>query len=226
MPGYVIHLATAKKITEFLGIEDDNCINQFMIGNIIPDVVDRRKKKESHFWSDETYRLFVRKPDVKTFLQKYKRYIDNPFVAGYYAHIYMDAVFIDEYWQKKFSFYDKDMHKATLYDDVAYVLLEETGKIYNREQFFSDDMYYGDYDRMNTYIINRYNIKRPVLSAFPTIIEEIDCKTAKPALEKMIRVINPKEKDEGIPKLSVFKLDDIEELIEKTAERVISQINI
>lgn len=226
MPGYVIHLATAKKITELLDIDDDDCINRFMIGNIIPDVVDRNKKKESHFWSDETYRLFVRKPDVEAFLKKYKNYISNPFVAGYYAHIYMDAVFIDEYWQKKFSFYDKNMQSASLYDDVAYVSLKDRNKIYKREQFFSNDMYYGDYDRMNTYIINRYRINRPVLSELPEIIEEIDCKTAKPALEKMLSIINIEEKDISIPKLSVFKLDDIEELIEKTAKRLISQINI
>ena len=221
MPGYVIHLALAEEIVRRLDIRDDAFVNQFFIGSIIPDVFKASEKKESHFWSDETFKLFVRKPDVRAFEEKYHGYMDNPYVLGYYAHLLLDAMFIDHYWLKYFLFYNADMRKATLYDEVAQVYLVEEGSYYPREVFFSKEMYYGDYDIMNSYMINKHHIRIPELSVIPDIIEEVNCKESEQALNDMIRLMEKTVGDTKMPQLKVFNLGEIEALIDCVAEKIV-----
>jgi hypothetical protein len=62
MPGYVMHMAVASRIIEEKGITDSSYVHAFLLGNIIPDAMERSRKRESHFWDDETYRKLNRIP--------------------------------------------------------------------------------------------------------------------------------------------------------------------
>ena len=93
MPGYVMHLAACEEIIRRCKITDERFKAFFRIGNIIPDVKDRNKKKDSHFWDASIMDKLVRKPDVDAFLEQYGNCLDDPYILGYYAHLKLDEAF-------------------------------------------------------------------------------------------------------------------------------------
>lgn len=225
MPGYVMHLAVAEEIIRNCHITDDRVVNCLLVGSIIPDAA-KDNKKSSHFWTDENYKEFVRKPSLENFLIKYKDKLDNPYVFGYYAHLYMDYVFVTEYWKNHFEFYDNDMKKARLFDEVSNVKLLEDGRIIPREEFFSSSMYYGDYDRMNNYIIDKYKVRTPKImngSNDYSLVEEVALKEVGDNLDSMIRMVEQANKDNTYPETKVIYMSDMEELIKKVTRKLETQ---
>ncbi len=178
MPGYVMHLAVCEEIIRRHGMDDEACKAAFRIASIVPDAVDTTKKKISHIWTGDIEKKFVRRPDIDSFRKNYGSYMNNPFVYGYYIHLLMDCYYLDGYWAKHFRFYDREMKPATLYDDVKFIKLDGK-KVYSREEFFSDKYYYGDYDRMNNYIIQKYNISYLKIKESADIFFAEDNKYAK-----------------------------------------------
>ena len=43
---------------------------------------------------------------LDAFCDKYGNQMSNPFVLGYYCHLYMDALFMRTSWKRHFSFFD------------------------------------------------------------------------------------------------------------------------
>lgn len=254
MPGYVIHLAAAQRFMEVCGIGKhaglpaegkpwgscDN-INRFLLGSIVPDITKGSRKKRTHFWSDETMRHFQRKPDLEAFLAGYGEFLSNPFVFGYYAHLYMDYKFVDGYWRSHFAFFDDCMRGTDDFDSVSMVRCTGTPcdseGFVPREQFFSEAYYYGDYSRMNDYIMQSYHIRIPypdfdgtVLRDDIRIIDEIGGEDCMPALRQMLDFINgafsemqSEHVDEPAVQatLRVFDLKAINALIEQTVGELV-----
>ena len=135
--------------------------NAFFLGNMIADMC--RDKHYTHFWNDTTYDKLVRRPDLDWFLQKYGDALQEPYVRGYYAHLLLDYNFLDLYWDRHFRFYNAQKQPEVLYDAVTFVEVLEQQRMYDRQEFFSKKWYYGDYDRMNAYFANRYNVMFPNL---------------------------------------------------------------
>ncbi len=158
MPGFIIHMAAAKEFLRLRGIRDEKYINDYIVGSVAPDIVEGNNKKQSHFWSDSGYTQFVRKPDIDAFLKKHGDRIHEPFVRGYYHHLIFDLKFLELYWTKHFLFLNDKLEPAFLYDEVTQVKLIDNGKIYPRKLFFSEEMYYGDYTRMNRRYIEMYGL--------------------------------------------------------------------
>lgn len=219
MPGYVIHLALAEKILRDCNADYDFA-NRFRLGSMAPDTIKREDKKESHFWSDDMFRLFVRKPDLDAFMYEYERKMSDPFVLGYYAHLVLDIDFLDIYWKKHFDFRNDDNEPALLYDDVTKVYIKETGNSYSRQLFLSDEMYYGDYDRMNEYFIGKYKLQKPIVDIKEFPIKELESVKTYEALQKMSSVFDREVYENNIPQLKVFKLEDMEKLINDTAVKL------
>lgn len=227
MPSYVIHLSCAKKILEQTsrgwGEQEKNL---FYLGNIMADM--SKEKRLTHFWDDETYKKLVRRPNLQMFLQKYQADLDHPYVCGYYAHLYLDCMFLDTYWKNHFRFYGRNRELEDRYESVCYVEVVEQNKMYDRTDFFSGKWYYGDYDTMNAYFIHKYQLEFPDLNLTPqetmeiSKIEEIDLGYAMQALEDakdMLFSGTKKPADAGCG-LRIFRLGDLEMLVERTAKEM------
>ncbi len=225
MPGYVIHLAVAEKVIKLCDITDDIVADSIRIGSIMPDTQKGDNKKESHFWTDENFKEFVRKPSINNFLDKYGSRLNEPYVFGYYAHLYFDYIFVSEYWKKHFSFMDNNMREVTLFDEVDMVKMLQEDRTVARKEFFSSEMYYGDYDRLNSYIIAQYNIKVPELTEQmkqdSTIINEVNLKDVEDVLSDMITFIKKSDKNISYPQTKVFNLEELETLIEEVSRSLV-----
>lgn len=227
MPGYVIHLAVASKIIERKEIVDKVYINDFILGNIIPDSMPREQKKASHFWDDETYKNLNRIPNLQVFLDKYGNKLNDPFVLGYYSHLMLDNLFVSNYWGEHFQMLDEDGKEENSYEGVAYFRMKQDGREYPRDMFLSDELYYGDYDRMYPYILERYNIYLPELGNKKIIpINEIDYSNSFRCLSDMINKVQDL-KDAVIngeynikEKLKIFELEHIYNLMDSVVSNV------
>ena len=219
MPGYVTHLALSKKYLDARNISDEEYISRFIIGSIVADVARPPRKKETHFWTDDNYLMFVRKPCLDSFLNKYGSRLQEPFVKGYYSHLLLDKIFIEKYWGKHFCFFDAKGNEAFLYDEVAMVEILDDNSRYSREEFFSSDLYYGDYDRMNPYLINKYLLQLPEIAGVQNIlgegvIEEI-CTKDSAALIQMLSNINRVDKENcDCDGIRVFNMKEYEKLLD------------
>lgn len=221
MPGYVIHMAAANRFFEVCNIKDKAYKNDFMIGSIAPDVKKGSEKKISHFWADYAMADLVRRPELKSFIEKYGERLSEPYVFGYYCHLLLDVRFLDVYWKQHFQFFNENMHCETGYDRVSYVKVDDK-EVYDRNEFFSPALYYGDYNRMNPYFVKKYNIEHFVLTTPVSIIDEVNPVHEIETIRNMITVMfEQKEEDGEVPK--VFCRNDLDELIETTAE-IIAEI--
>ncbi|MDE6020196.1 MAG: hypothetical protein K2H01_04240 [Ruminococcus sp.] len=221
MPGYVIHMATANRFFRLCGIEDDVYKNDFIIGSIAPDVKRGNDKKISHFWSDYAMGSFVRRPELKDFTVKYGERLSEPYVFGFYCHLLLDVRFLDVYWKQHFQFFDENMHPEAVYDKVKFVKLDDKD-IYDRNIFFSPQLYYGDYNRMNRYYIEKYEVMHIKPNAPSSVIDEVNPVAEIETIGQMLdnAFLKNEESDEE-PK--VFCKTDLDELIESTAE-IIAEI--
>ncbi len=229
MPGYVIHMAVASKILENKNITDEDFIHRFLLGNIIPDAMDRSAKKESHFWDNETYKNLNRIPNLDNFLVKYKDMFNNPYVLGYYTHLLLDNLFVKEYWQEHFELLDDSEREENSYDKVGLIKLKAKNEIYPREEFFSDKLYYGDYDRINPYIFEEYPFcKLDKVEALSNLsrdfpIEEIECEAVEETLKNMLHKVNflYQTRDNLVKEeLKIFDLEHIYTLMNKVVSNV------
>ena len=152
MPGYIMHLAAAKLALDKLGFNNFGLSQGVYLGSIIPDAMARESKRMSHFWDDEVMGLLKRVPNVERFEKQYGARMDNPTVAAYYAHLVMDNRFVNVYWNNHFEFFDDNMKPEESYEKVTRVRIKDSGRIFDREVFLSDDYYYGDYTRLLGYI--------------------------------------------------------------------------
>lgn len=226
MPGYIMHLATAKMILEKNNITDDAYVNLFLLGNIYPDVKQGNDKKATHFWTDEMFLRFDRRPDVKRFKEKYSARFNEPFIYGYFCHLYLDAMYMERYWDKHFSFFDESMNKTVGYNDVKYIKVVDKGQTYSRSEFFSSKYYYGDYDRMNAYFVNKYKIISPHVygacyedvSEALRSMDEVYFDDACDVLDSMINRIQSLKQE--YVSTTILDLKEIEELIENVSSEL------
>lgn len=230
MPGYVMHLAVAEQIIKLCHIVEIEDCNELRIGSIVPDTRKGNEKRKSHFWTDEEYIRFARKPDLHMFLNKYGDRLAKPYVFGYYAHLYLDYKFVKEYWPLHYMFYDKNMQPADIYDAVEWVRYIDTDELVLRRDFFSERYYYGDYDRMNRYMLLHYGIETPRYESDMIRaggVEEVEGRETDQALKEMISFLvrETSEKEAEQPQsaqaiqqsLKAFSLSGMQQLIEQTA---------
>lgn len=233
MPGYVMHLAVAAKIIKDKGITDSDYIQRFLLGNIAPDAMPREDKKGSHFWDDETYANLNRIPNLGMFTSKYGDKMEDPFVKGYYTHLYLDNIFVREYWEEHFGLLSKDMKLENSYDNVKYIKLIKSNIVYDRGEFFSEKLYYGDYDRINPYIFERYPVLVPKYideaSVLDVPIDEIRREDVKDTLNSMIEKVSILySRRQGLfthrEKLKVFDMEHMCDLMNKVVGNVCGTI--
>ena len=97
-------------------------------------------------------------PDLTRFLQKYSSLLANPSVLGYYFHLYIDRKFFKDFIPQVVEFYDKNGQITDIRDEVATVYIQKSQTSIPFSKYLTEEYYYGDYTRMNTYLVNQYKI--------------------------------------------------------------------
>lgn len=160
MPGYILHLTAAQMFLNILEKEnvlfDPRKKNAFLIGNLLPDTT--KMKNASHFRNPKYHDRMVEYPETTWFVEKYKNIINDASVQGYLFHLYIDRRFFKDYLPTIVEFQNEAGKTEDIRDQVRYVILKKTGEKIKKEDFFSEAYYYGDYTKMNTYLVERYQI--------------------------------------------------------------------
>jgi hypothetical protein len=81
MASSVIHMCVANEVNKYL--KKDN--SKILIGSIAPDISKQigMTKEKSHFLDSINDSV----PNIDKFLNKYKNYLNNDFVMGYFIHL-------------------------------------------------------------------------------------------------------------------------------------------
>ena len=132
----------------------------------------------SHFVTDT-----VDVPDLNKFLSIYKSNLDDDFVLDYYIHLYTDYI--------RFKYFITDYIKYTSIYDIN----NNKTKLANNE---IAKYIYNDYTKLNTKIINKYNLELNIFyeehALFKNIIKEIPMDKINIIIEKAGLIIkNSKE---------------------------------
>ena len=99
MPGYIVHIATAK---EYLRKKKTKIEEDFIQGAIAPDLTDDKSK--THYGKSSAY------TNLKKFLDNNK--IDTDFNKGFFLHLVTDYLF--------YNYYLESLEKPQIYNDYDY----------------------------------------------------------------------------------------------------------
>ena len=223
MPGYIIHLAEAKMIFDIFRKIDKNkkiCsmewLQKFSYGALLPDAVYKEKKMHSHFWNKEKVACVIMVPQVDLFLNKYNASMDTPELLGYLAHLDLDLKFWNEYMKECVEFQDENMTVTNDIRMVKYVLIKKTEEIILTEVFFSNEYLYGDYTKLNKYLIDKYGLVIPRYDIkYRNIVQEVDNKDMERVLSKLKNYIA----EEDSSSLKVFSKKSLETFMENAAQQ-------
>jgi len=203
MASTVIHMCVANEINKYL--KKDN--KGILIGSIAPDISKHinETKEYSHFLDNTLNDI----PNIDRFLNKYKTYLNDDFVMGYYIHLYTDYLwfkyFIPNFIKKDFI-YTLDNKKVNLTEK------EKTNYIYN------------DYTNLNIKLLDEYEMDLSIfyedIPNFKNIIEEIPMKKLQLIIDKAGLIIKNTEKT----KAYIFNIEEINKFIEFCVSNIIAQI--
>lgn len=210
MPGFILHLTAAQILLKRLPHHPDfpyeiSSVNDFLIGNLLPDTT--KPKDASHFRNSAYYEKMMVFPDLTRFLQKYSSLLANPSVLGYYFHLY-----------------DKNGQITDIRDEVATVYIQKSQTSIPFSKYLTEEYYYGDYTRMNTYLVNQYKIP---LDLNPEVvnpgISEICYKDVQEVLLQLhgFLAVSP----EAVRELKVFPLEKLLLALEEYVEEFLSVPN-
>lgn len=227
MPGFILHLTAAQMLLRQLPYYPDfpykiSSINDFLIGNLLPDTTNQ--KDASHFRNPAYYEKMMVFPDLTRFMQKYSSLLSNSSVLGYYFHLYIDRKFFKDFIPQVVKFYDKNGHITDIRDEVATVYIQKSKTSIPFSKYLTEEYYYGDYTRMNTYLVNRYKIP---LDLNPKVvnpgISEIRYGDVQQVLLQLhgFLAVSP----EAVRELKVFPLEELLLALEEYVEGFLSVPN-
>lgn len=205
MASSVIHMCVAKEINKVLNYPE----NELLLGSIAPDISKHigENKNRSHFLDKDNDDDSM---NIDAFLNKYKEKIKEPFMMGYFIHLYTDLL-----WNKYF---------------VSEIVEKGTIKLLNGEKIDIDPviykkLIYNDYTNLNIKLIDEYNLD---LSLFYNEVIVPDIHMDEIPVEKLhllvdqagIIIQNTKEN-----KAYTFDIENIKTFIDLSVKLIISVIN-
>lgn len=193
MASSVIHICVANEINKVLKRDD----RKLLIGTIAPDIskLIGESKYYSHFLDDIDNNI----PNLEKFLNKYKCYLDDDFVLGYYIHLYTDYL-----W---FKYFIKKVIMGNYIKELDGNLVKYTKKSF---------LYYvyNDYSNLNIQLINKYNFPLKIfyeeIPDIKNIINEIPMDKLNLIVDKVGVLIE----DASNGKKYLFDIDDIVNFID------------
>ena len=204
MASTIIHLAVAKKLLDYIKVENKK---DYLLGSIAPDISKQigSSKVSSHF-------LINTKPDVpniQMFIDKYPNFINNSFDLGYFVHLYTDKLWFNGFLEH------------FIYNNSIKLL---DGTIIETTKEEMQNMIYSDYTNMNIELIDKYEID---LSLFyeefqipKTNILEIPTYRLDILINKMgILISNSKQE-----KAYTLDINQVEQFIDYTCNKIINKL--
>lgn len=139
MASALIHMAVAKKVNDVLKIENEK---HFLFGAIAPDISKMvgSTRKVSHFIlpNEDTDT-----PNIQRFLDKYKKYLVNPYELGYFVHLVTDVLWFEQFLPN----FVKDT-----------CLINRNGEKLKFPEDELLDILYNDYTNLNSEVLSYYNL--------------------------------------------------------------------
>lgn len=204
MASCIIHLAVANEINKKLNKNK----KQILLGSIAPDIAKLigETKVKSHFL-DASKNDSI--PMMEVFTNKYRNYINNDFVLGYYIHLYTDYL-----WFKYFM---------TEIEEYGMIIKLNGEKVPLNDENFKKFVY-NDYTNLNIQIIDKYNLDLKLfyesIPEVPNIIEEIPNDKLKILVDAMGIIIENSHKH----KEYLFDMKNIETFIDTSVKFILSEI--
>lgn len=204
MASAVIHIAVAKEINKDLKMKE----KELFLGAIAPDISKQlgESKVKSHFLLNDKSDL----PILDNFLDKYQDNLNNPFIMGYYIHLFTDYL-----WFKYFI--------SEITNDNDYIKLLNENKITCSKEEISK-LIYNDYTNLNILLIEEYNLD---LSLFyeeleiPNIkFDEIPLNKLQIIVDQMGIIIANSKKEYTYS----FNIDNIKQFIKFCKKIIINDI--
>lgn len=222
MPGYILHLTAARMYLDYLPSEDSLCCdlkqqNDFFAGNLLPDSV--REKSRSHF-RDPAYRdRMIEWPHPERFRRKYCDLMSDAGCRGYWFHLYIDQRFFRDYIPRVAEFLDESGAVTDRRDETAYVLVKKRGERITLSRYLSEEYYYGDYTRMNTWLAEKYHLPDTLETPENPGIAEVDYRDLEKVLEELRGYWGVPA--EAADRLKVFDREDLLEFLESAAAEAV-----
>ena len=201
MASSVIHMCVAKKINEKLKYNE----NMLLLGSIAPDTSKHvgETKTRSHFFDDHENIM------IDKFLNKYGDKLNDPFIMGYFIHLYTDLL-----WDKYFI--------CDIVEKGSIKLLNGE-KVDNSPELYKD-LIYNDYTNLNIQLLDEYNLD---LSLFyeDTIIPKVEFdEIPLDRLHLLIKHTDLIIQNTKVGKAYTFELDNIIPFIELCTKLIYSEI--
>lgn len=215
MPGFIFHLLHGKMITDRNNIiftEDEN--KQFTMGLLMPDSKKVRKTDDgdTHFYNEKQEGKILKVPDLSRF--RYYQFMDNPFVIGYLAHLYLDKLFFEEFFTCYVKFLDIEGNVTKEEKDVHSVFLINSKETISVSDLFSEKYLYGDYTILNRYLIDKYKLKPANYVEVANPIKEIDITDFKYIQYSLKHFVEASIQGS---KTKVFTIESVERALERYA---------
>lgn len=202
MASSMIHIVVANELNKILNRNN----KKILIGSIAPDISKHigMTKVESHF-EDDNNNL----PNLDKFLLKYKEFLRDDFVLGYYIHLYTDYL-----W---FKYFEPDFYK----NGIIYKL---NGTKENVPKEIKKQYFYNDYTNLNLKLIEEYNLDLSIFyeepPEFNNIIKEIPMDKIQIIIDQAgIIIENSKES-----KSYVFDMDVVNKFIKTSVDYILSNL--
>ena len=174
MPGFVLHILHGQWIlSRSKDAYDPQAVRQFMTGLLIPDSCSGDSKERSHFIPPEAADSILHIPDVNAFAAAYGLYLREPFVRGYAAHLWLDKVFFEDFFQRFIQFQDGQGQSTLREKDVRRVYLSRLNRYITVDELFSEQYLYGYYTALNRRLIDKYRLTIPEKSDAPIPVKEV-----------------------------------------------------
>lgn len=216
MPGYILHITAAHMLFNKVK-ESWNSVNRgaFQIGNLIPDSVS--DKTYSHFRHPDRQEKLMVYPDLDLFLNKYRKLLTESSCLGYYFHLYIDRVYAKDYIPQVITFYDDNGQEASNRADITHALIKRTGELVPVQTIFSDEYYYGDFTKLNTYLIQRFNLSTDLVRNIDNPgIEEVNY-TDIDKIQKQLQGYLDVPLD-AVNELKVFDVEDLLKFLDQATD--------
>lgn len=202
MASILIHLAVGKKVNEKLQKKEE----PFLTGCIAPDLAKMVgiSRDVSHF-KDKNGNY-----DLKSYINKYKDYMNNDYVLGYYVHLFTDYL-----WYRYFiPEADESDYLTKLNGDKIKCVSENMKKLYM----------YNDYSEASFDLIKEYGLDLEFFHNNEyysnSIVEEIPYDKIGILIDCTVEILNQKQ----FKKSLVFDFENIKQFIEVSVDLIIANL--
>jgi len=201
MASSLIHICIAKNINEKLNLNE----NQLYLGSITPDINNWSNipKANTHFSDKDNPDV----PNVNLFLEKYSKNLNDPFVLGYFTHLYTDKMWYDKFIPSKFI-----NNKIKLLNGILMQVNEEEWSA----------MMYHDFTALTKQLTNYFNLDISILYNGDYNLDNIIKEIPYDKLKELTYTIKPLLTDSTENSCCIFTLKEVINFIDSCTNDILN----